>query len=449
MRLTTKYFFVGMCLVASLVVISFAASFAINSGSSGINTFYVPKVNGVPNFSAPGQEPFWSNVPSITVPMIASENYPPSGATQTVTAQIAWTNSTPTAVLLVKLKFANYGSGASYASPLNVYLNNTAIPNGQVLPLAQNRSCFSQFSSCYGGFYPQALGQLPLAIGPKYIYPEQATVLLGMTPGANSDAWYQVSYKPKMQYGTAGALGTGGGGQAELWTWSSNPTDNATADTGYPGLNLPNGSALSTSAFGLPARASYAIDGFANVSAYYQIGGLPNSSQSLYLNNPSVETNNISSIGSVSVSSLMNPYEVQAKGDYNSSTNSWTVEYVRSLTTSSANGENQYQEQFNPKTSSDYYVAFEINQGQASETYLIYYGSVSFWWRLNFTGTPPWVGYNNQFGGAGNGQQGISVVSIVLLTALILAYSYRGIKESSGTRSNGFGLIPHGPPVLS
>jgi hypothetical protein len=446
MRLTSKYFFVGMALVIFLVLVSFTVSFLINSASSGINTFYVSKVSGVPNFSNPGGEAFWSLVPTVTVPLIASSNYPPSGATSTVGVQIAWTNSTPSPELLVKLKFSNYGSSASYASPLKFFVNNTAYPSGQVLPAYQNLSCTSQFSSCYGGFYPQDIGTLPLAIGSNYTYPEQATVLLGMSPGAGSDAWYQVSYKPKMQMGTAGALGTGGGGQAELWTWSSNPTDNASADTGYPGLKLPNGSALSTSAFGLPARASYAIDGYSNVSAYYQIGGLPNSSQFLYINNPSVETNNLSTIGSVSPSSLMNPYEVQAKGVYDASAKSWTVEFVRNLTTSSVNGENNFQEQFNTKNTGDYYIAFEINQGQASETYLIYYGSVSFWWRLNFTNTPPYVGYNNQFGGSGSGQQGISPLSIVLLAAFLLAYSFKGIKEGSNMRSTGLGLIRrHGP----
>jgi hypothetical protein len=446
MRLTTKYFFVGVALVASLVIISFTASFLINSASTGINTFYISEVNGVPNLSHPGQEGFWSTVPTVTVPLIPSSNYPPSGATGTVDAQVAWTNQTSTPELLVLLKFSNYGTSASYASPLNVYVNNTAQnPNGLVTKAYQNESCTSQFSSCYGGFYPQDMGELPLAIGTNYTYPEQASVLFGIAPGASSDAWYSVSYKPKMVMGTSGALDTGSGGAAEIWTWSSNPTDNSSSDTGYPGLKLPNGNNLSTSDFGLPADASYAMDGYANASSYYQIGGLPGSNQFNFINNPSVESDNLSSSTSVPVSSLMNPFEVQSKGAYDSTTNTWTVEFARTLTTSSNLGENSVQEQFNPKNSSDYFIAFEINQGQASETYLLYYGSVSFWWRLNFTGTPPYVGYNNQDGANGNGQEGVTAVTLLLIAVFFLTYSLNGVREMSSPRFAGQRMTRYRP----
>src|SRR6202045_4118065 len=104
MRLTTKYFFVGMALVIALVLIFFTTSFLINSASNQINTFYVSKVNGAPNFADPGGEAFWSNVPTVTVPVIPSSNYPPSGATQTVSVQIAWTTTTPSPQLLVKMR---------------------------------------------------------------------------------------------------------------------------------------------------------------------------------------------------------------------------------------------------------------------------------------------------------------------------------------------------------
>lgn len=447
MRLTTKYFFVGIGLVLSLVIISFTVSFLINSASTGINTFYISEVNGVPNFSAPGQEAFWSSVPTVTVPLIPSSNYPPSGASGTVDVQIAWTNSTPTPELLIKLKFSNYGTSASYASPLNVYVNNTAAnPNGMVVPAYQNLTCTSQFSRCYGGFYPQDMGELPLAIGSNYTYPEQASVLFGIAPGANSDAWYSVSYKPKMVMGTSGALDTGSGGAAEIWTWSSNPTDNSSSDTGYPGLKLPNGNNLSTSDFGLPAHASYAMDGYANASSYYQIGGLPGSNQFNFINNQTVE--NLTPSSSVSVSNLMNPYEVQAKGAYDSTTNTWTVEFSRSLTTSSYLDENSVQEQFNPKYTGNYFIAFEINQGQASETYLLYYGSVSFWWRLNFTGTPPYVGYNDQDGANGSGQQGVTAITFLLLAIFFLAYSLNGVREMASPRFTGRRMTRYHPLFL-
>ena len=417
MRLTTKYFFVGLTFVLVLALVFFTVSFLLNVESTQINTFYVKEVNGTPNFSNPGGESFWGNVRTVTVPMIASSNYPPSGATNNVKVQIAWTGSTATPELLIKLVFSNYGSGPSYASPVPFYVNNSlANPNGGVSQAYQNFSCTNQFSSCFGSFYPQNMGLLPLATGTSYVYPEQSSVLLGMSPGANTDAWYNVSYKPKMVMGTAGALDTGAGGQSEVWLWSSNPTDNATQDAGYPGLTYPNGTSVSTAAFGLPSHASYAIDGYMNSSAFYQIGGLPNSSQFLYINNPSLETNNVSSVQRVSY--YMNPFEVQAKGHYDSNSNTWTVEYVRSLTTSSANGESNYQAQFNPNNPNNYYIAFEVNQGQASETYLLYYGSVSFWWRLNFQGTPGYVGYNENYGSN-------AMYSMVgILAALFVTYTF-------------------------
>jgi hypothetical protein len=426
MRLTTKYFFVGMGFVIALVLIFFTFSFLINVASNQINTFYVPRVSGTPNLGNPGSESFWGGVPTTVVPLISSSNYPPSGATQTVSVQIAWTNSTPTPQLIVKLQFSNDGSSASYASPLDIYVNNTAYPNGKVMSAYQNMSCTSQFSKCFGGQYPQDIGTLPLAIGSNYTYPEQSTILLGMTPGANATAWYSVSYKPKMVMGTPGALDTGSGGQAEFWVWSSNPTDNATQDTGYPGLHYPNGTAVSTASFGLPAHASYAMDGYANSSAFYQLGGMPNSSQFLYINNPAVETDNLTTLASAPITGLMNPFEVQAKGVYSSSANSWTVEYVRNLTTSALYGENAFQAQLNSSNPKNYYIAFEVNQGLASETYLMYYGSVSFWWRLNFQGTPGYVGYNNQYGG-----NEISGLSCLILAVFFLSNAFGTSKKAS------------------
>jgi len=272
-------------------------------------------------------------------------------------------------------------------------------------------SCLYPFQGCYGGFYPQDVGFHPLATGPAYVYPEQAMVMLGLSPGANTDTWYAVSYKPKMVLGTTGALGTGGGGASEMWLWSSNPTDNSSLDTGYPGLKMPNGTVLDSAAFGLPSHASYAIDGLTNATSFYQLGGLPMSSQFPYINNPAFYTTNLSTIAGIN--NFMNPYEVQAKGNYNSGANSWTVEFVRALTTSSANGENAYQLQMDTKNPHNYHIAFAVSQGQASQTYLIYYNSVSFWWSFNFVSSS---GFNNpQYPSSSSAPLSSLIVAIFLL----------------------------------
>jgi hypothetical protein len=395
----TKYFAVAAIWVAVVLAIALTGSFLINVASSQINTIYVTKVNGVPNFANPGGEQFWSSVPSVTVPLVPASAYAPAGATGEVTVQMAWTDSTPQPELLVRMTFPNVGSGPSYA-PLNgpPTLNLTAYPGSKLVPMYQNSSCLYTFNRCYGGQYPQDVGFLPLARGPGYVYPEQAIVILGIQPGAGTDGWYAVSYKPKMVPGTSGALGTGGGGSAEVWVWSSNPTDNSSQDTGYPGLKFPNGTALNTAAFGLPPHASYAIDGYANATSFYQLGGIPGSSQFPFINNPVLYDPNLKQIPVGT--QLVNPFMVQAKGVYDPSKNTWTVEFARPLSTTSiaALGASKFQLQMNPKNLGNYYIAFAVSQGQASETYLIYYNSVSFWWAFNFNQISGFRGYSNQYG---------------------------------------------------
>lgn len=443
MRRTTRYFFVGMSLVIIYALVFFSVSFLINVGSNQISTIYVAQVNGAPNLTNPGSEPFWSKLQTYTVPLIEANSYPgsPSGYTDTVQVQMAWTNVTGTADLLVKMTFANYcpsyisSCGPSYGSSVSTpVVNNTSYPNGKLSPMYANSSCLYTFSSCYGGFYPQDVGFLPLAIGSNYIYPEQAIVMLGITPGALADTWYAISYKPKMVLGTTGALGTGGGGNAELWLWSSNPTDNSSLDSGYPGMHYPNGSAVSTAAFGLPARASYAIDGYTNASSFYQIGGLPgaNSSQFPFINTAGTETSNASTVSLAG--GLMNPFEVQAKGVYNSG--SWTVEYVRALSTPSALGENQYQMQINPNQAGNYHIAFAVSQGQASQTYLIYYNSVSFWWAYNFVSPS---GFNSP-AYVGNTTTSSVPLSSIMVAVFLLAFL---------ARKSGFGGQAKFPPSLN
>lgn len=399
MRRTSKYFWIGVTWVFILFISMFTLSYAINGYSAQLSTIYVPEVNGSANLANPGSEAFWGGISTESIPLIPTSNYPPSGETNLAQAQVAWTNATGTPQLIVKLVFQNYGSSPSYGSSVSIpVLNDTGNPAGRLFNLYQDPSCLYPTSSCYGGTYPQDTGFYQLAQGSQYTYPEQAMVIFGIHPGANTSGWYQVSYKPKMVPGTSGALGTGSGGSAEIWLWSSNPTDNSSQDAAYPGMSYPNGTSLSTSSFGLPAHASYALDGYTNSTSFYQIGGLPGSSQFPYINSPGLYSQNLSSM--TSVNHFMNPFMVQSKGVYNAQSNTWTIEFVRALQTSdlSHHGENQYQLQMDPKSSSDYYMAFAVTQGQGSETYLLYYNSVSFWWAFNFQTNSGFAGYNNQFG---------------------------------------------------
>jgi hypothetical protein len=396
MRRTTKYFFVGMTLAVSYAIIFFSVSFLINTGSAQLSTIYVPKVNGAPNFATPngpGSEPFWSTVQAHPVPLEQTVEYPgsPAGYTSSVTVKMAWANVSGTSELIILMMFANDGSGANWNGNQPVPIVNSTLQSykGSNSPMYPNATV-AEFCGintnasnprCQGVAYPGNTA-LPLAIGSSYIYPEQATVILGIAPGAGTDTWYQVSYKPKMVVGTSGALSTGTGGAAEMWTWASNPTDNSSQDTGYPGLKFPNGTSMDPSDFGMAKHASYAMDGYTNGSSYYQIGGMPNSSPFPFQNVAYLENSNASQIGPVV--SAWNPFEVQAKSIYSSTANTWTVEFVRNLTTTSAMGESSLQEQLNPKAPYNYHIAFAVSQGQMSQTYLLYYNSVSFWWAFNF-----------------------------------------------------------------
>ncbi|MDG6907928.1 MAG: hypothetical protein JRN20_19340 [Nitrososphaerota archaeon] len=432
MRRTTKYFFVGMTLVIAYVLIFFSVSFVINATQNQIATIYVPHVTGTPNFSNPGGEAFWSSVGTYHIALIQSYSYPgtPSGDTAWVNVQMAWTNTGGTPDLMIRMEFPSYGTVSPTApKPTTPVLNDSTYHN--LYPM-YNSSCIYPTSSCFGGQYPQDVGFVPLAQGSQYVYPEQAIVMLGIAPGANSDAWYAVSYKPKMVPGTSGGLGTGSGGAAELWIWSRSPTDNSTSDPYYPGISYPNGTALNSVSFGMPAHVSYAIDGYTNASSFYQIGGMPGSSTFPYINTPQFYTNNLSSI--TDYTPAMNPFEVQAKGATPATGGNWVVEFVRPLTTSSANGQNKYQLQMNTSSIQSYHISFAVSQEAASQTYLIYYNSVSFWYMFNFQTNSGFNGYSHEYGAITNGA-GFAMGSLMIL---FLAISFVGKKmeyaEMSGIK---------------
>jgi hypothetical protein len=379
MKLTTKVFFIGFAFVLILAGIFFTVDYLVNNASSNIQTIFVPLVSGAPDLNNPGSESFWSSASSYKVYLEPSLAFTGStaGKTSIVTVKMAWINS-PTPELVALLSFANVGSGPSYS-------NNPPLINfsGKITPLIPNPSCSYNITgnstSCFGGFYPQDVGNFPLYYNSSYNYPEQASIWWGLAPGANTTTFFEVSYKPKMVLGTSGTLGTGSGGAAEIWTWSSNPTDNSSNDKGYPGIFFANGTAVYPQNFGMPTDESYAIDGYTNGSSYFQIGGIPPRSIIPVANTLAAMNFTNSHIAS---SSLFNPFEVQAHGVYSSSSNSWKVEFVRPLITSANLGENTLQEQFNPNVGQTYYVAFSVTQGNAGEAFLQYYNSVSFWWQL-------------------------------------------------------------------
>ena len=89
----------------------------------------------------------------------------------------------------------------------------------------------------------------------------------------------------------------------------------------------PTGRASTQLPFGLPSHASYAIDGYSNSSGFYQLGGMPNSSEFLYLNNPSPRNKEpLQYRHGIRVSGI--PLKCRRREIMIPSANSWTVEYA-------------------------------------------------------------------------------------------------------------------------
>lgn len=280
------------------------------------------RVEGAPNFTAPGTESFWNSIGWTDVPLAASVS-PGGGHTSNVLLKSA--NDGFNFYVLFQW---NDSSGPAFGASSELYTAG----NGSLLPLTDESTA----------------NVTQLFYNSTYYYQDRIAML-----------WYVGSsdrqQSPVMQLGSNGALT---GGAADIWHWQAVPTDNNPQDTDFPGgYTDPNGRALYP-----PDNMSFAEDDYTNMTGFYTIAG-----------NFGVGAPNLDSYG--------DPFLVHVGSYFSSIEKTWTLEMVRSYTTS----DSQYQVQLT--NGAKYYVAFAVWNGRLGESAHI--KSVSQWYTVTISDQPP------------------------------------------------------------
>lgn len=284
-------------------------------GSNPTITSY--RVDGAANYSSPGGEAFWQSIAWTDVPLTAS--IAPGGG-HTPDIRIKSANDGYNIFVLWQW---NDSAGPSFASNDELWRasNGTLMllnpeDTANVTQLYYNATYYYQDRAAMLWFLPQSLGR-------------QQT--------------------PDMMEGSDGAIT---GGAAEIWHWQSNPTDNHPEDTGFPGGY--------TDAAGNPIfpadNLSFAEDDYTNTTGFFTIPG-------------SFGT------GAPNLVPDMDPFQIHVGSSYSSLTKQWTVEMVRSFTTSLGSA---YCVQL--QRGGSYDAGFAVWNGRLGESAA--YKSVSQWWTL-------------------------------------------------------------------
>ncbi len=275
------------------------------------------RVNGAPNYTAPGSESFWQSISWTVVPLAATVS-PGGGHTSNLLVKSA--NNGFDIYMLFRW---NDSAGPSFLADPEMY----RAPNGSLIPLT-----------------PEATANVTqLFYNSTYYYPDRVAVLWFI---ANQSERQE---SPRMMLGTNGAIT---GGAAEIWHWQSNPTDNNPNDTGFPGgYTNPTGAPIYP-----PDNLSFAEDDYTNTTGFFVIAGSFGS-------------------GSPNLDPYADPFMIHVGSYYSYSNKTWTVEMVRSFTTSQASS---YRVQL--ATGSSYFIAMAVWQGKLGES--AEFKSVSLWYNL-------------------------------------------------------------------
>ena len=278
------------------------------------------RVDGAVNYTDPGGEPFWSSIPVTDVPLVAS--IAPGGG-HTPDVQIKSANDGYNVYVLFRW---NDSQGASFESNDEVW----QAPNGTIMP----------FDSADTATVKQ------LYFNATYYYQDRAALLWFLPQSLGRDQ------TPRMVLGSDGALS---GGAAEIWHWQSNPTDDNPLDTGFPGGY--------TDSLGNPIypadNLSFAEDDYTNMTGFFTVPG------------------NFGA-GAPNLVPEADPFLIHVGSLYDNASKTWTVEMVRSFTTSQTA---PYCVQLTPGVS--YYVAFATWNGRLGESSA--YKSVSQWYTLTIS----------------------------------------------------------------
>ena len=319
-RGTGRFAAVALALLMGLVLLAPAGGAQTLPTFTSITSY---RVSGSPNYTAPGTEAFWSSIPWTEAPLTASVS-PGGGHTHNVSVKSA--NDGYNVYVLFRW---NDSDGPSYASNDEIY----RAPNGTLMPLTDEATA----------------NVTQLYYNSTYYYQDRAAILWFLADTS------QLAPAPAMQLGTDGAITMGA---ADIWHWQSNPTDNNPLDDGFPGgYTDPAGNAI------YPANnLSYAEDDYTNMTGFWIIPGSFGA-------------------GAPNLDPYANPYVVQVGNAFNSTTKQWTVEMVRSFTTTHAT---PYRVQLT--AGSSYFVAFAIWNGKLGES--AEFKSVSQWYNLTISNEP-------------------------------------------------------------
>ena len=305
-------------LVVALVVCTLAVVVASQArGQAAYPNIVSYRVDGSVNYSAPGTERFWQGIGWTDVPLVAS--VAPGGG-HTPDVQIRSANDGFNIVVLLRW---NDTAGPSFAANDELWRasNGTLMllnpaDTANVTQLFYNATYYYQDRAAMLWFLPQSLDR-------------QQT--------------------PVMVLGSEGAIT---GGAAEIWHWQSNPTDNNLLDTGFPGGYTDSlGNAIYP-----PDNLSFAEDDYTNMTGFFTIPGYFGA-------------------GAPNLAPEADPFLIHVGSSYSNATKQWTLEMVRTFTTSQTGA---YCVQL--AAGSTFYTAYAIWNGRLGESAA--YKSVSPWYTL-------------------------------------------------------------------
>ena len=305
---------VGLVLVLSALAFAMASPVRAQASYPNILSY---RVDGAVNYSNPGGEPFWNGIGWTGVPLVASIS-PGGGHTPDVRVKSA--NDGYNVFVLFQW---NDSAGASFASNDELW----QAPNGTLHVLDPSETATVTH----------------LYYNATYYYQDRAALLWFLPQSVGRQQ------TPAMMLGSGGNLT---GGAAEIWHWQSNPTDNNPLDAGFPGgYTDSRGTPIYP-----PNNLSFAEDDYSNTTGFFTVPGYFGA-------------------GAPNLVPEADPYLIHVGSAYSNVTKQWTVEMVRTFTTSQTGA---YCVQL--KAGSTYYTAYAIWNGRLGESAA--YKSVSQWYTL-------------------------------------------------------------------
>jgi ethylbenzene dehydrogenase len=295
---------VTVLLLISLMLIFFISSPRPVVAQNSVATIVSYRVNGAPDYNAPGNESFWKNIGWTDVSLSASVS-PGGGHTSDVLVKSA--NDGYNIYALFRWSDPQ---GPSFGSSSEEYV----APNGTIVPL--------NFSDT------GAVKQLYYNITDNYYYPDRVAML-----------WFlkgPIGEVPAMQLNTTGAITNG---TANIWHWQSVPTDNVSFPTSLAG----NYTDQAGKTIFPPNNSSFAEDDFTNETGFFPIAGSISGAPNL---DPSAD-----------------PFIILAGNSFSTTNKTWTVEMVRPLIEPQASN---YRVQLSVGTT--YFVGFAVWNGKTGES---------------------------------------------------------------------------------